>query len=431
MSILESLSKKWESRSFPALIVNNQEISFNEILASQSKHLARIQKGDTVALIGDFNSQSIANLLYLIDLKAIVMPLSPLTKDVHQYFFDATRARWVVDGIKVIELFSQEGIPLVNELKKLDHGGLVLFSSGTTGRPKAILHDMDTFLKRFETPRPTLRTLAFLLFDHIGGVNTLLHTLFNGGTVVCTEKRDIENVLRICHDYEIEVLPTTPTFLRLLLISGLIPKEIPPSLKIITYGTERMDESTLERLCEELPEIDFRQTFGMSELGILRVKSKSRSSLYMKIGGEGVEWKIEEDLLLIKSDTRMLGYLNAESPFDENGWYQTNDRVVRDGEYIRVVGRNNDIVNVGGLKFLLTEVERVAYQHPDIALAKAIAKTNPITGEHVEISVEIRESSLIEIEELRLYFNSKLPSHMVPRKIKFGKIEIGHRHKKL
>ena len=431
MSVIDSLSKKWESRSYPALIIDNQEVTFNEILTSQNEHLEQIQEGDCVALIGDFNAQTIANFLHLIDLKAVIMPLSELSKDEHQYFFDTAQAKWIVNGTDVTELLPQKALPLVSELKKLRHGGLVLFSSGTTGRPKAILHDMNTFLKRFETPRPTLRTLAFLLFDHIGGVNTLLHTLFNGGTVVCTEKRDIENVLKICHDYEIEVLPTTPTFLRLLLISGKIPNEIPPSLKIITYGTERMDESTLEKLCEELPEIDFRQTFGMSELGILRVKSKSRDSLFMKIGGEGVEWKIQEDLLLIKSSTRMLGYLNAESPFDENGWYQTNDRVVQDDEYIKVVGRNNDIVNVGGLKFLLTEVERVAYQHPDIALVKAVARTNPISGEHVEISVEMRELGLIAPEELRLYFNSSLPSHMVPRKIKFEKIEIGHRHKRL
>jgi long-chain acyl-CoA synthetase len=431
VSIIDSLSKKWESKIHPALIIDSQEISFSEILTSQIKHLEQIQAGETVALIGDFNAQSIANFLYLVDLKSIIMPLSPLSKDDHQYFFDAAQAKWIVNGTETIKLSPTETLPLVNELNEIGHGGLVLFSSGTTGRPKAILHDMDTFLKRFETPRPTLRTLAFLLFDHIGGINTLLHTLFNGGTVVCTEKRDIQHVLKICHEFKIEVLPTTPTFLRLLLISGKIPNEIPPSLKIITYGTERMDESTLKRLCEELPEIDFRQTFGMSELGILRVKSKSRDSLFMKIGGEGVEWKIEEDLLLVKSGTRMLGYLNAESPFDEDGWYQTNDRVVQDGEYLKVVGRNNDIVNVGGLKFLLTEVERVAYMHPDIVLAKAVTRANPISGEHVEISVEIRESVIISPETLRLYFNSKLPTHMIPRKIKFEKIEIGHRHKKL
>ena len=47
-----------------------------------------------------------------------------------------------------------------------------------------VLHGLTLFMRRFETPRPTLRTINFLLFDHIGGLNTLLHTLFNKGTVV-------------------------------------------------------------------------------------------------------------------------------------------------------------------------------------------------------------------------------------------------------
>ena len=99
----------------------------------------------------------------------------------------------------------------------------------------------------------------------------------------------MEHILELCAKHEIEVLPTTPTFLRMMLMSGLIPEKMPESLKIITYGTERMDQPTLDALCKILPNIDFRQTFGMSELGIVRVKSKSRDSLFMKIGGEGVK----------------------------------------------------------------------------------------------------------------------------------------------
>ena len=64
-----------------------------------------------------------------------------------------------------------------------------------------------------------------------------------------------------------------------------MPEKVPKYLKIITYGTERMDQPTLDALCEQLPKIDFRQTYGMTELGVVRVKSKARNSLFMKIGG--------------------------------------------------------------------------------------------------------------------------------------------------
>ena len=67
-------------------------------------------------------------------------------------------------------------------------------------------------MKRFETPRPSLRTISFLLFDHIGGINTLFHTLFNKGTIVVPKSRDVYEVLKICAKHKVEVLPTTPTF---------------------------------------------------------------------------------------------------------------------------------------------------------------------------------------------------------------------------
>jgi len=428
---MKSLESRWAGKDNPALIMDGQEVYFEEIVNSNQEHLAMISRGDVVALIGDFDAGSISDMINLIDRGAILVPLSPLTSEDHEYFFKTAAVSWVVSKGESKRIAERAGNEHLDKLRSLDHAGLVLFSSGTTGRPKAILHDLTLFMKRFNTPRPTFRTLAFLLFDHIGGINTLLHTLFNTGTVICTSNREIQNVIKLCNTYEIEVLPTTPTFLRLMLISGVIPDQVPGTLKVITYGTERMDEGTLSTLCALLPHVDFRQTFGMSELGILRVKSKSRDSLFMRIGGEGVDWKVENDLLLIRSESRMLGYLNAPSPFDDEGWYQTNDLVQTDGVYIKVVGRNNDVVNVGGLKFLLSEVERVAYDHDEIELASAIAKTNPITGQHVELSVQTKKNSPVKIQDLHSYFSEKLPAHMRPRRIKFDLIKVGHRHKKL
>jgi acyl-CoA synthetase (AMP-forming)/AMP-acid ligase II len=151
----------------------------------------------------------------------------------------------------------------------------------------------------------------------------------------------------------------------------------------------------------------------------------------MKIGGEGVEWKVENSLLYIKSKTRMVGYLNAEPPFDSEGWYLTNDLVDVEGDYLKIVGRNNDVVNVGGLKFLLTDVERVAYANPEIELAKVVSKQNPITGQHIEIFIQLRVESRLDLKDLKAYFSEALPRHMIPRKFEITSIKVGHRHKKL
>mgnify|MGYP002055701942 FL=1 len=101
-------------------------------------------------------------------------------------------------------------------------------------------------------------------------------------------------MLDACKSHSVVVLPATPTFLRMMLLSGVLPSKLPETVKIITYGTERMDPHTLRELCRLLPDVDFRQTFGMSELGIVRVKSESSDSLFMKVGGEGVRIKVEK-----------------------------------------------------------------------------------------------------------------------------------------
>ncbi len=389
-----------------------------------------IHQGDVVAIIGDFDPASILSLLRLIDLGVVVVPLTVETKREHEYFFESALVDVIIDETGVKRRFHSQKHDLIEKLRENGHAGLVLFSTGTTGRPKAILHDLTLFLKRFETPRPTLRTINFLLFDHIGGINTLLHTLFNKGVIVAPESRTVDSVLETCRRFNVEVLPTTPTFLRMMLMSGAVPDKVPSCLQLITYGTELMDQTTLNELCELLPNVDFRQTFGMSELGIVRVKSESRDSLFMQIGGEGVETRVVEKVLQIRSSSRMLGYLNAPSPFDAEGWYDTKDVVEVKDKYYKVTGRVSDVINVGGLKFMASEVERVALEYPDVALVKVLAKPNPITGQHVELFVQPRTAEELDRAALMDFLKSKLQSHMVPKRIRIEIIAVGHRFKK-
>ena len=431
MNILETLKDRWHGIDYPFLIHSTGVLRFTEIAEQNPIDMTDIKSGDVVALIGDFDPHSILTLLQLIDKNVILVPLTVDTRAQHEYFFKSALVDVVIEGDNVKRVIHNFKNDLIESVRLKKHAGLVLFSTGTTGRPKAILHDFTMFMQRFETPRPTLKTINFLLFDHIGGLNTLLHTLFNKGTVVAPKSRRVEDILATCEEHEIEVLPTTPTFLRMMLMSGLIPDSVPKTLRIITYGTERMDQPTLDALCEHLPDVDFRQTFGMSELGIVRVKSKSRNSLFMKVGGEGVETRVVDDVLEIRSKTRMLGYLNADSPFDEDGWYNTKDIVEeRDGFY-KVTGRTSEVINVGGLKFMASEVERVALQYKHVELAKVEAKTNPLTGQHVELTIQSAPNYEINKPELMAFLSEHLSNHMVPRRIKIDSVIVGHRFKKI
>jgi long-chain acyl-CoA synthetase len=430
VNLIRKLSEKWKDVEHPFLIHPSGELSFAEVSSQEPIDLSEVKSGDVVALIGDFDPPSILTLLRLIDLGVILVPLTVETAEDHEYFFESALVDVVIRNGEVERRDHGNSHQMIEVLRKRGNAGLVLFSTGTTGRPKAILHDFSFFLKRFDTPRPTLRTINFLLFDHIGGINTLLHTLFNRGVVVAPEDRSVEGILATCKKYWVEVLPTTPTFLRMMLMSGLIPDKVPDSLRIITYGTERMDQPTLDQLCDLLPGVDFRQTFGMSELGIVRVKSEARNSLFMKVGGEGVETRTVQGVLQIRSANRMLGYLNAPSPFDEEGWYDTKDVVEEKDAFYKVVGRTSEVINVGGLKFMASEVERVALLFQDVSLVKVYGKNNPITGQHAEIIVQPKALENFDKVSFKKHLAEHLQSHMVPRKIMVEDVEVGHRHKR-
>lgn len=430
MSIIDQLKNSWSGVNQPFIITNDKPVFFNEIDNLHPIDLSQIKSGSVVALIGDFNPESILTLLRLIELKTIIVPLLAETGNQHEYFFDAALVDFVIEGNQIRRITHHKKHDFIQQLRTIGHAGLVVFSTGTTGKPKAVLHDFTLFLKRFETPRPTFRTLNFLLFDHIGGVNTLFHTLFNRGTIITISARTVETVLETCRKYDVEVLPVTPTFMRMMLMSGYIPELFPNCIKIITYGTESMDQSTLNQLTRLLPEVDFRQKFGLSEFGIFLASSVARDSLFMKIGRQGDETKVIDNILYIRTNNRMIGYLNAPSPFDAEGWYKTNDIVEEQNGCYKIIGRSSEVINVGGLKFLPSEVEKIALEFPGIELVKVMAKPNPITGQHVELIVQTTIGKEIDKTMLMGFLKEKLQPHMVPRRITIDRVAVGHRFKK-
>jgi long-chain acyl-CoA synthetase len=430
--LLHELASRQSDRRRPFLIGPSESLSFAQVEDSAHKtdpRLEHIRRGDVIAVVGDFDADSIALAFRLLDMGAILMPLTQGTSADHEYFFESGFAQWVIRGDTIESRPDRtESNPLIRQIRSQRHPGIIFFSSGTTGRPKAILHDFQNFLARYATPRPALRTLNFLLFDHAGGINTLLHTLFNRGVTIVPSERSPEAIASDMVRHSVELLPATPTFLRMMLLAGVFEEDSYPALRVVTYGTERMDQGTLDTLCAKLPRVDFRQTYGLSELGVFQVKSRARDSLWMKVGGEGLETKIEDGVLHIRSQNRMLGYLNAPSPFVD-GWYDTGDLVEEHDGWIKVVGRAKEVINVGGLKILPGEVERIALLYPGVLRAKAHGVSNPITGQHIELTAEPEPGVSLDRKALLAHFRNHLQKQLSPHRITIGPVEFSHRFK--
>lgn len=418
-----------QNETADAVVWRDKPFRYRWLADTTREWIARLEAedvapGTVVVLEGDFSPTAIALFLALIEQRCIVVPLTRSVAEKHAEFIGVAEAEVHVciddqDDVTISRLSTTAAHPHYEKLRADGHAGLVLFTSGSTGKSKAAVHDFVPLLAKFRTPRHQQRAITFLLLDHIGGVNTMLYQLSNGGCIVTVEGRKPDEVLGAVAKHNVNLLPASPTFLRLMLLSKAIERYDLSCLQTITYGTEPMPEPTLKQLHAELPNVRLLQTYGLSELGILRSKSQSSESLWVKVGGEDFRTRVVEGVLHIQAESAMLGYLNAPSPFLEGGWYNTGDLVEQDGDYIRFLGRESEIINVGGEKVFPAEVEAVIEQLDEIADAVVFSEQSPLVGNIVCAQVKLTPGAAEQGIQRRVksFCTKRLPRFKVPVKV--------------
>jgi acyl-CoA synthetase (AMP-forming)/AMP-acid ligase II len=154
----------------------------------------------------------------------------------------------------------------------------------------------------------------------------------------------------------------------------------------------------------------------------------------VKIGGEGYETKIVDGILWIRAESAMLGYLNAPNPFDRNGWFNTEDTVEVDGDYLRILGRKSDIINIGGEKVYPTEVESILQTMEGVEDVTVKGEANLIMGQIVTAVVKLKtQENATEFKRRMFTFcRDKMPSFKIPQKVVIVSTERhGERFKKI
>ncbi|MEX0445809.1 long-chain fatty acid--CoA ligase [Xenorhabdus sp. SGI246] len=399
-----------------AIIFKNNRYFYSELYSDTIEVINYLKEiglpeGAIVSVEGDFSPKTFAIILALVNNNNIIVPIGDIPEIKLSEYLDISQVEVRIKVSNNDYELNDTGRISEHELYKkiydVKHSGLVLFSSGTTGQPKASVLDFNKLIDKHLEKKIPRRILSFLSVDHIGGINTLLHTISHGGTLVIPLLRTPESVFNAIEKWAVEVLPSTPTFLNMVLISRVIEKTNTSSLKLITYGTEPMPPVTLKRISEKLPNVKLKQTYGLSEVGILQTKSKNNNELWIKLGNNGFKYKVLSNILWIKSDYAMLGYLNAQSPFDEEGYFNTEDVVEVDGDYVKILGRRSEIINVGGEKVYPNEVENILLQANNIADATVIGFPNTITGMGIKAIVHLSKPENYDDLRSRLYVHCK------------------------
>lgn len=399
-----------------------------------------IAPGHVVILHGNYSIDGILAFIALAAIKAIVAPVTNFTPTTEETLKASCDASFIVNafnGITIEPCLGQSRHPLYYSLKLSDAAGLILLSSGSTGRPKAILHNLDQLISRKDkvSKGRQLIVVLFLMFDHVGGVNTLINILFSGNCAVVVRERTPERVCKELELHKVQVLPANPTFLNLIRLGDFHERYDLSALRLITYGTEAMPQQLLLYLRDIFPRVRLLQTFGTSETGIAGTQSASSQSTRFKIVDEDFEHRIVDGELQLKSPSQFLGYLNVtNTSLTDDGWFRTGDlaELGSDGD-IRIFGRIKEVINVGGEKVLPLEVESLLLSCPLVSDCVAYGLKNAITGQAVGVS--IKPAYPIDGDDLRKevmnFLAGKLERFKMPVKITVvDEIVVSERSKK-
>ena len=272
-----------------AIIYNDREYSYLDLLNSIElyyKDLTKnnISQGDIVAINTDYSFEAISIFFALVKNKNIIVPIISTIDNEINTRLNITKSDFLIkiknkkiEYTKLATEFDKHNF--IKALRDNHTTGLILFSSGTTGNPKAMLHNFENLINSSQGKKQkNINILIFLTFDHIGGIDTLIRAFSIGATITIPKIRNPKEVCKLIEKYKITVLPSSPTFLNLLLISNLHKKYDLSSLRIIAFGAEPMPETLLLRLNGIFPNIELQQKFGTSETNAIKVKSKSNNS---------------------------------------------------------------------------------------------------------------------------------------------------------
>lgn len=300
---------------------------------------------------------------------------------------------------------------LLEKIKNSKHSRINLYTSGTTGQPKRISHDVKNIIRTVKIDDSKKNNIWGFAYNptHIAGIQVFFQALFNLNPIVNLFGLARVDILDLIDKFNISHISATPTFFRLLLP---ITRKF-YSVKRISYGGERFDNSVAKELTTVFPNAKMLNIYASTEAGTLLASSSD----VFEIKNEFKDLiKISNNELLVH--VKLIG--DSQLFAGRQKWYHTGDIV----EFIdnsklkfRIVGRKNEMINIGGYKVNPLDVESILNEHDDILGSRVYAKKNSILGA-ILIADILAKNNLTE-KSIRDYLNGKIQPYKIPRLINF------------
>lgn len=363
-----------------------------------------------------------------------------LTVDIAQFGTEAA-----LSGRPSFDAFLQT-LPMVPSDDLVDEGGIaeILYTSGTTGRPKGCLLSHENIyyaaigaMQAVGITHDERMLIAMPLWHSSPLNNWFLGTLCAGGTVVLLREYHPKSLVEMIMAEKMTAFFGSPIAWLLPLQMGLeIERYDLRSLRACVYGGGPISAETARRLMEAYPNGQFYQVFGMTETGptgtvlypqeqITKAGSIGRTPVpgakMRVVRDDGVEARPGDvGELWLQAPSLMQGYLDAPEATSSaiiDGWYHTGDLVRLDEDgYLFVVDRRKDMIITGGENVYSKEVEDALIAHPSISDAAVVGHPHPEWGETVVAYIVPTTGMTINETELQAFLATRLAKYKIPRR---------------
>ncbi|HEX4218840.1 MAG TPA: fatty acid--CoA ligase family protein [Acidimicrobiales bacterium] len=315
---------------------------------------------------------------------------------------------------------------------------VVLFTSGTTGTPKAValthglLGPKIAAFAPLVEPEPSV-ALMCVPFVHIGGMLGLLVQLAKGNTTVVQTRFDAGQWLALVARHGVQTCFLVPTMLHRILDHPDVATTDLRSLTGLTYGAAPASPDLIRRAMAALPGVELTNTFGQTETmgSITALGPGDHAAERLASVGRplpGVEVRIVDPAsgdpvptgtvgeLWVKSAGSVVPSAHTEDAAVPAGWFRTGDMVFADDEgYLYPSGRLSDTINRGGEKFAPSEVEAVVRTHPAVGDVAVVGVPDPEMGNRVGCAIVGREP--VTEEALRDFCRGRIANFKVPEMV--------------
>jgi acyl-CoA synthetase (AMP-forming)/AMP-acid ligase II len=308
----------------------------------------------------------------------------------------------------------------------------VLMTSGTTGVPKMVVHDLQSLTTALRAASPADGAEMWGTFYDMrryGGLQIYLRAVCGGASLVlsCADEPVAEHLARLGAQ-GVTHLSGTPSQWRRVLMEPEIGDVAP---RYVRLSGEIADQAVLDGLRASFPHAVIGHAYASTEAGVVFDVNDGLAGFpadYLDAERDGVAMKVVDGSLRVRSAAVASGYVGGAALTDAAGFVDTGDIVERRGERFYFAGRKGGIINVGGLKVHPEEIEAVINRHPSVRMSLVRGRGNPVTGSIVVADVVLkndaegtasRPAQIALKDDIIKLCRDALPRHKVPAAISF------------